>query len=289
MPPRWLGFAIVVFWLATSAVFFYHEYWPYLEPGAPPPFAVDLVDEVRNPVPILWKVSYEGKSAFLAKTHVEHDAKANVFILKADFTPDPPQSSGPTVFGLSVKRLSSSYRVTPEGQLLGLDASVDAVYKSPIAVVNQPGEVAGAAQLTGAVANGRFNGTYEVAVEGITLKSVTISVPVSAQGSILIPLHPVNHLRGLRRGQTWRVPVVDPLDELLAGLVSGSRPDPTFLSAHVLAKTEMHTWSNKQWECLVIEYHGDEINARTLVTVEDDLVLLQEVTKSGATMTLQRE
>lgn len=289
MPPRWLGFAIVVFWLATSAVFFYHEYWPYLEPGAPPPFAVDLVDEVRNPVPILWKVSYEGKPAFLAKTHVEHDAKANIFILRAYFTPDPPQSTGPNVFGLSVKRLGSSYRVTPEGQLLGLGAGVDAVYKSPIAVVNQPREVAGSAQLTGTVANGRFDGTYEVVVEGITLKSGTISVPVSAQGSVLIPLHPVNHLRGLRRGQTWRVPVIDPLDELLAGLVSGSRPDPTFLNARVLPKTEMHTWSNKQWECLVIEYQGDEMSARTLVTVEDDLVLLQEVTKSGATMTLERE
>jgi hypothetical protein len=39
----------------------------------------------------------------------------------------------------------------------------------------------------------------------------------------------------------------------------------------------------------VIEYRGDEMSARTLVTVEDDLVLLQEVTKSGATITLERE
>src|SRR5258708_38957647 len=87
MPHRWLAVLIVLFWLTTSGVFFWHEYWPYLEPGAPPPFAIDLVDEAQNSVFIRWDVSHNGERILTANTNVEHTAEENTFTLIADFTP----------------------------------------------------------------------------------------------------------------------------------------------------------------------------------------------------------
>ena len=43
-------------------------------------------------------------------------------------------------------------------------------------------------------------------------------VPVSRHGSVLSPLHPVNRIEGLRPGQTWQLPLVDPLKTAFGAL-----------------------------------------------------------------------
>src|SRR5258708_10106352 len=154
MPQRWLSILIVIFWLTTSALFFRHEWWPYLEPGAPPPFAIELVDEARNPVPATWKVSLNGELVLIAKTNVEHSPTDNTFTLLADFQPALPKKTKPSNTGLTIQRMTSRYRVTPEGQLLHLDASVAASYMPAFAVGATRTPVAGKAEVSGDVANG---------------------------------------------------------------------------------------------------------------------------------------
>jgi hypothetical protein len=287
MPPRWLAVFIALFWLTTSAAFFWREYWPYLEPGAPPPFAIDLVDEARNAVPVRWDVLHNDRVIMVATTNIDHDAKEECFILRAEFKPVGKREAVPRTFGLALQHMTSSYHVNPEGKLLGLEATAEGNYLPPFSLGKPPGPIEGMAKLQGVVKNGRFTGDYAVTVEGVPVKSESFSVSVSSQGSVLVPLHPVNHIRGLRPGQTWRVPVADPIADLFAAL-TGIHDDPIDLQATVLAEPRSLEWNNQSCECLVIEYTGEDIIARTWVWRNDDLVLRQEFTKSGDTMILQR-
>jgi hypothetical protein len=289
MPRWWWSLIIVAFWLITSAIFFRHEWWPYLEPDAPPPFAIDLEDEARFPVPATWKVFRNGNHILMATTKIAHNATENTFTLSADFKPPPGKDAKPQASNLTIQHMTSQYRVTPEGQLLHLEASVAASYLPTFTVGAKRTPVNGQVELSGDVKNGRFSGKYHVELENVVDQSDNISVPVSSQGSVLIPLHPVKHIRGLQPGQTWRLPVIDPLDDLLAAIVPGGQRDPTYLNAKVLPESRHMTWGNQDQECLVIEYSGEEMTGRTWVRRSDALVLEQEVTKSGDTWILRRE
>ena len=55
MPGRPYIVGIVFFWMATATWLFQREFWPALQPGEPPPFNVDLVDEARQ-MPIQWTI-----------------------------------------------------------------------------------------------------------------------------------------------------------------------------------------------------------------------------------------
>jgi hypothetical protein len=295
MPPRWFSVIIVAFWLTTSAAFFWHEYWPYLEPGAPPPFAINLTDEAYNPIPVRWKVTRNGEPTYLtAVTNVRHDPKTNEFTLSAQFNheagkPQPAQS-------LLIDYLESEYRVNPEGQMLGLKATVSGAFQFSLDGKKIAKQVSGRAVLEGAVTNGKFTGTY---VYDIMLdkdgdvyhkEGKLPPVAVSSQGSVLMPLHPVNHVRGLRPGQSWHMPLVNPLgDALLAALVPGSEPGTSTVFAKVQPQTRTLQSGKQETECFVIEYKSDDLNGRTWVRVSDGLVMQQEATLSGDTWILQRE
>jgi hypothetical protein len=287
MPPRWLSIVIVGFWLTTSALFFWREWWPYLEPAAPPPFTIELLDEARDSVPGTWRVSRNGEYILRGKTNVDHNAAENTFTLWAEFQQPFGKAAKPAAGALTIQGMSSRYRVTPEGRLLHLNASVGARYLPPLGATRTP--VGATVELSGDVAEGRFNGKYHVELEGVVNQTGELSVPVSSQGAVLLPLHPVKHIHGLRPGQRWRVPVVDPLDDLLAALVPGGQRDTVYLDARVLAETRQMTWGNQTQECLVIEYAGEEMSARTWVRRSDGFVLQQEVSKLGDTWILRRD
>ena len=114
-------------------------------------------------------------------------------------------------------------------------------------------------------------------------------MPVSAHGSVLSPLHPVNRIAGLRPGQTWRLPLVDPIKDALTALAAGQPGAEIVLTAHVLPQTETLTWNNQPTECLVIEYQGDDVSARTWVQVGTGLVLRQDSERDGERLSLVRE
>jgi hypothetical protein len=289
MPPRWLSLLIVLFWLATSTVFFLREYWPYFEPDAPPHFAIDPMDETKSSSAVSWQVLHGGTVILNATTSVEYNAKDNDFTLQASFRPPFDQRQPSRMLGVALEHMTSSYRVTPEGQLLGLEASIQANYVPPFSLIKTPAPIRGKANLHGVVTGSVFNGEYDVEIEGERVQAAKVSVPVSAQGSVLMPLHPVNKIQGLRPGQTWRVPVVDPLDDLLASLVPGGRKDTVYLRAKVLPDPKSFSWNNQDCECLVIEYTGEDMSAMTWVRRSDAWVLQQQVTKSGDTLLLRRK
>ncbi len=298
MPPRWLSLVVVLFWLGTSGVFFYREYWPSLEPNAPPPFAIDLLDESRDPVPSRWKVLHNGRHVLTATTEVEHRAKENDFFLRARFGTPPPQPNEKPLppEALQIEVMTSEYQVNGDGQLLAL--KVDLTVHARVAI-DQGDHFRITAQVEGQVTGGQFRGTYEVKFpdHNIAKKGELPPTAVSSQGSVLMPLHPVTHIRGLQPGRTWRVPLVDPLSDALSAALPGGQRETIYLKAHVLPQSELMTVAptktyyhkEPEQEYLIIEYTGDEMSARTWVRRSDGLVLRQEMTTPGETWVMERE
>jgi hypothetical protein len=298
MPPRWVSAAILAGWIASAIWLFRVELWPSLEPGAPPPFTIDLVEEAQTAkLPIRWRVTQNGKSSLIARTSVEHRVKENDFTLLAVFEPrripdedrniedegGEKKKQAPPPYTIS--RMSSEYRVTPEGQLLGLEIEMDFIPRTA------PLEFK--VRVWGEVHDGQFAPHYELK----SPRQLSFSPPpvrVSSQGSVVMPLHPVNRIVGLKTGQEWRVPMFDPIADSMASM-SGGEGGVHFLKAKVRPQIEILRWSGGDVRCLVIDYHEenefkeDHLSAETWVREADGLVVKQVAYVSGSRWEMVRE
>ncbi len=293
MPPRWLSVPIVVFWLGTTGWLFYQDVWPLLLPGQAPPFTIDLEDEVQTrQAHIHWSVLYNDRPYLRAETWVEPDPADDTFALKATLRPLAPAPKGRDAdaepFGGLVRllRSTSTYRIARNGDLrsLSVEFSVEARAGGLVA--------AGDGVLDGKVKNGKFLSRLRLSspvLPGGAVEKELDPVPVSAHGSVLSPLHPVNRIAGLRPGQTWRLPLVDPIKDALTAVMTGQPGEEIVVTARVLPQTQTLTWSNQPVECLVVEYQGDDVSARTWVQVGTDLVLRQDSERDGERLALVRE
>ncbi len=119
MPSRWMSLAILVFWLATTAWLVYHDLWPEWRPGEPPPFHIDLVEEVQKGPRLKtnWDVLRQGEGdtslqrIFRATTWVDYDADNDIFALNAEFNAIDTKHPY-SLAKLHVQFMSSQYRVT---------------------------------------------------------------------------------------------------------------------------------------------------------------------------------
>jgi hypothetical protein len=64
---------------------------------------------------------------------------------------------------------------------------------------------------------------------------------------------------------------------------------PKFVDAEVLNETAMIKIDDKEYECRIIEYRGDDRPARTYVRISDGAVMRQEAYALGEQITLRRE
>lgn len=287
MPPRYLSLAILGFWLATTGWLVYRDLWPRLRPGDPPPFSIDLADEAQHfALPTRWTIyRQDGQSdkqerLGRLRTWVEYRASDDTFGLHSEM------ERVRLALGLEVARLSSSYHVDRDGRLREMYAHLTASLDG-IEVIQ--------GQLEGQVQGQFFHATCR-SEKGILdrilgKQEVKLTpVPVSASGTILNPLHPVNRIGSLQPGMQWRMPLVDPLTDALAATFPGTHPGPRFLDAQVLPEPKNLTWHGREVACLVIEYsQGNELSARTWVRQSDGLVLRQEANLQSEKLILQRE
>ncbi len=280
MPSRPTCVAVVVFWLATSGWLVYHDFLPYWRAAEPMPFAIDLADEARQSV--IWRVSQNGRESGQVATKVEYNRADDTYLLVSNFTQthEPGRRrSGP------VRTVESKYRVTRDGQLLGMEAEIKIQVLAVDAV----------ARVKGAVRDGLFAPRWEIEAAEFRKELVCEPVEVSGRGSILNPLQPFNRLAGLRPGQQWRMPLVDPLRDAadaaqaaLSPFGTGSGAGVRIVSARVLDEPQPLAWEDEEEQCLVIEYAGDNMTARTWVRRRDGLVLRQEAKLQDTEMILTR-
>jgi hypothetical protein len=306
MPSRWLRWFIVLFWLATTSWLFWHDLWPSWQPGEPPSLRPDDVDEVQNsaePMKIFWTVQRQQgdktESIFRGTTLVRYQHGEDTYTLHAELkAPNVPNFQPMYVAKVfKIDSLTSEYRVNRAGQLHSLKAEVNATPTSvrfrpelralldrllPSSSSEQP-KVSSASELSlhlwGEVRDGQF---FAHCRAGSTVLNnpLQFDLPptaVSHTGSVLMPLHPINHIRGLHLGQSWRQPLVDPLRDAFASL-PGFSGGVRWLQARVLPQPELLRMEDNETSCLVIEYTNDENETigRTWVEENSERVLQQE-------------
>src|SRR3954452_8087205 len=229
MPGRWLSLAIIASWLGTTGWLLWRDVWPRWRPNQPPPYTIDLIEEVttapRSKPRIRWEVSQNGQLVFRAWTWVERP-QPEVFELKAEVKPPSGVEPEPTVAvgpaRVLARRLESTYRVTQEGQLLGIEGTIEIArveINVPLPGLSGPGLSADVtAHFSGEVRGGQFYSAVQLRSPLLSqeVKTDLKPVPVSSQGSVLLPLHPVSRIQGLRPGQEWRMAVMNPLHAALA-------------------------------------------------------------------------
>jgi hypothetical protein len=282
MPPRWLSLGILAFWLSTTAWLVWRDLWPRWRIGGPPPYTIDLVEEVqrREGVAHLWAVLEDDRPPTEARSWVEHDPADDTFALHLKFKARPSFQARPAGPLPRMRFVSSLLRVTREGALRELEVRV---------AVNGaigPLPVNSNLLLAGQVRGDRFFPRYRLEQSGVLLKEDNLSpVEVSYHGSVLVPQHPVNKIQGLRPGQSWSMPVVDPFAAAF-GFADAVR----HVNARVLPEPQTLQWQERKPKtCLVIEYEGEEEKAATWVEVGTGLVQRQEASFGGHRLVLQRD
>ena len=279
MPPRWLALTIIAFWLATAGWLVWRDLWPRWRPGEPPPYHIDLIEEVTRGEKhkTLWTVFQNDHEAYLAKSWVKHHPDDDTFAFHIDFSPKP-HFGKPAAPWLQIRLVSGMQRVTREGSLREMEARF--AFDAP-----RLGVPTGTTGLVaGTVRGNHFVPRLRLDLPGGLVREANLApVEVSYHGSVLVPQQPVNRVQGLRPGQRWRMPLVEPFTAQF-GLTDAVR----YVNARVLPEARELEWKGKRKTCLVIEYDGDE-QGSTWVEAGSGLVQRQEAAFGGNRLVLQRD
>src|SRR5262245_35570900 len=107
MPPRPAVAAIILFWLVANGWLIYHEAIPYWRAGGPPPYNIDLTEELSNSL-VSWKILRKDQEIGSATSFVErqHD---RTYRLRTDL-----RFTDVKLALLEFTKLSTTYHVTEE-------------------------------------------------------------------------------------------------------------------------------------------------------------------------------
>src|SRR5262245_57442455 len=198
MPPRRACVLIVLCWLAVNGWLFYHDLLPRLLPDQPPPYSVDLLEEVQDRRwmrPVGWTVHARNKDgrfvqAFSAKMRVDHPAR-DTFEMVAEYTPLKAEPHA-LLRGLLVEKMTSTYRVNAAAALPGVSFELKGQPESPIFKGWLPGDFV--LDIRGDVEGEQFKpvGRLRLPAAGLEQSQSLPGAVVRRGGGVLLPLHPVN-------------------------------------------------------------------------------------------------
>jgi hypothetical protein len=296
MPPRWFSLLIIAAWLSMTGWLVWSEVRSHLEADEQPSFVPDLVDEAQPERSwISWRVYLEGRAhgagpgeTFTARTVTEITEKPDIeYTLRFRFEPHNGTVDGMDLGDLRLHRLNSLYRIDQKGRLVALETDIG--FDRTIPLTNERMEFAFA--LNAEVRDGLFHSRFHAGTGDKEMTGALPPVALQHKGSVILPLHPVNKLSGLRLGQTWRTPIVNPMADALAAY-AGISLEPRRLVARVRPSYEMLPDEAKEIACLVIDYEeqgdGEKTLPRTWVRAVDGLVLRQEATLNGKRIVMHR-
>jgi hypothetical protein len=300
MPSRHYILATLAFWGASMVWLFHREIWPRLRAGEPPPFIIDLTTEAqRSAQHTLWTIHRGDTRIGTARTSIEYEDREPRFKDSYKFISEIGRLAIGRIGPLEItgKELLGIYRVTREGELreIRISGKIEMQGVGLLANLKASADL----HMAGEVVGQQFVPTNNYIDIGGSKQELHLDpVEFASHGSVLNPLHPVNRVAGLRRGQHWLIPLVDPLADSLAAL---ARKDPAFeflvkrreglalLQAEVLNETRTLPYRDHEVSCLIIEYRGDDMTAHTWVREDDGLVLRQEASLWGEELRLDRQ
>jgi hypothetical protein len=302
MPSRWHCLTIILFWAAANGWWYVRELEPNFRNNDPPPYVIELTAETQTIHPrVNWKVFQNDgvEPSYLAHTWMDHSEEDDSFSLHALVRPAPLQSEQ-TKVALLIQELESTYRVSRDGKLLEIHVD-GALSRRPVPGLPDLGFTP-RFDMRGRVVQGGMLARLTLPdLKGFVREAdSTFQFPVSQNGTIFLPLHPVHKIHGVRPGQSWRVPEIDPLGNAArAWLQKFSVNLPSkgerFLDARVLERPEPFPYDmgdGAEHECWVIDYRDAEderTTATTRVEVGTDLVLSQEAASEAGTLRLVRD
>lgn len=277
MPPRLLVLAVLVFWGATTSWLFVREVYPRMIAGQPPPFTIDLTDEVGANT-VGWRVlNKEGERLATAISIVRRvkDSKDRIFELWSEVKFEKME-----ILFLDVRKITWSYRVTPEGKLLQANGLVkfrlkfDKIHDADVE-----------ATMSAPVEDGFVKPSF-------TWQQQTFAsqpIPLSDKWSVLNPMGMVNKIDGLYTGRSWEMVLLDSLPLDLPGL------GQEMLVPKVIAEVsdDVLKWPiDDAVACYRIDYRKpgeDDVIGSTWVRRRDGIVLQQHAKLHGLEMYLIRE
>ena len=214
MPHRSLVLAIILFWVATTGWLFYRDLWPHLRSGQPPPYTIDLADEAQQSgPPTPWYVFRGDQQVGELLTWLNYRESDDTFELHSSAKRLDWGQVGP--LRISFDLLSCMYRVTRDGQLREIIANVTINVRG-IGLLKMVRATA-TAHIAGKVKDQRFDPWGWLSVDGVLTHLPLEPVEVPSEVSVLNPLHPINRVSGLRKGQHWQMPLLNPLDDCSDG------------------------------------------------------------------------
>lgn len=284
MPSRTVTLAILIFWLTTTGWLVYRELAPRFAAGEPPPFTIDLTDEVGNST-VNWVVFQKEEKVGDGSTRiVRHPDRTFEFLANFRLNDFKLLNFQPKL------TIVGSYRITEEGALTHAAANLKAdLANSPVAAFVRNIEL----DFTGEVRERQLHPQIKLLLDGNNVNPFPPEpIPVADSGRILNPMHLVHRITGLREGQTWMIPLMDPLKALpsaLQGVVPGKEMNIDQVQAEV--KIAPLDWNRTETLCFMIEYRrpGEKVIAKTWVRRRDGLVLQQWASHEGIEYTLVRQ
>lgn len=285
MPPRLVSLAIIVFWMTMTGWLLYREVWPQFRAGEPPPYSIDLTEEVGANM-VSWSIYQKDEPVGVGYSQVAR-LPDRTFELRSQFRFNFAALKLPLIAGLDkkihLKKITGLYHVSEAGQLLGLSSAIfigDAPSAEGPLSPDLDFEVKG--DVKDDVLEPKL---YLSGKEVPQLELGKLQVPV--QHSILNPMHLLNRVPGLHAGQHWRVPLLDPLAGHLA-FMPKSLSMPELEASVEPANLE---WGDGEVACYRISYRKpgeDEVRASTFVRRRDGLVLRQEAGSGRFGFTIKR-
>jgi hypothetical protein len=280
MPPRSFVVLVILAWLGTTTWLLYREAWPYLQTGGPPPYAIDLTEELSTSE-VNWKIYQNQKDIGYGISRVER---------KPDRTYQLRTTLRFTRFPiLNLNKLETGYHITEEGALLGLSAQC-LLHIGP----GDPTVPNVDLRLEGTIVDGQLEPRMFLDKQPLPIGA--IKIPIAERGSILNPMQLLNRVPGLREGRTWQMTLFDPMKslghafpeykEVLAAAEGVRVPE-----LHALVVSDTLQWANVPVRCYKIEYRKPgELDpvAATWVRQSDGLVLQQQSRTALMEMTLTR-
>jgi hypothetical protein len=284
----------VLFWLATLGWLFQRDLLPRFRKGGPPPYSIDLAYEAQNNASAaVWMIFRDGQRLGRVDSWVKYADTSDTFELHGFIRQLRLGRIGP--IELEGREMNSMFRVTREGELR--EMSHDGTLAVQGVGLARGLGLEAQVKMAGVVSEQQFRPQVSITIGDQSQELPLDPVEVSRHANVLNPLHPVSRILGLRHGQTWQQPLVDPLADSLTALL---KKDPALefllqrhqrasaLLAEVLPETRILNWENSDVPCLVIEYRGDEVVAHTWVRETDGKVLRQEATVWGEQLVLER-
>jgi hypothetical protein len=295
MPSRPITIAIIAFWLSTAGWFVVRDLVPAWRSGEPPPYTIEMADEaLPQVVRTRWSCTLNGQSiggelftVFASKPDdyaYELTATCKQFTMQFTFPIGPVR--------ILVQDYVDRIRISQDGELRSIATTGSLV--AQVAGLRFEGRFERSAE----VRHGRLERHVVLEADGLGKYSPDLPPTDPPHGSVLNPMHPLPRISGLRAGQTWRQPLVDPrvdmlqavCDQMGLGKLTALARRPEMLLAVVLPELQSLRWENQDQPCLVIEFRdGEECVARTWVRQSDGMVLRQEAGGHGEKLMLQRE